>query len=259
MDNAIIAVKKYNPKQLFSVKYLYGKEFPVLNFLVPGLLPSGVNLVVGKPKTGKTNFVTNLALALSYEGEFLGQKVEKANVLLLNLEDGERRLQHRLKTITGDKPAPENFDYVCAASGIDGILLIDKWLAKQEGRSLVIVDTLAKFRGMMKYNQNLYEYDYNSLQLFRELAEKYQATFLVVHHSRKAESEDVLDCVSGSLGLSGAADNVFILKKARGKSDVELHVVGRDLEDQKLALKYNYPPPFGFLKLLPKQHLTIEH
>lgn len=236
--------KANKPKALVnSLKSLWKKIFPEIAFLVPGILPEGgVNLVVGKPKTGKSNLVTNLAVALACKGVFLNQKVEKANVLYLNLEDGERRLKQRLEAIIAEnEQPPDNFDYISGISGIDAIKAIDEWLAQQQGKNLVVIDTLAKFRGIMPRGQNMYEYDYHSLQLLRELAEKYPVTFLVIHHSRKAESEDVLDNVSGSLGLSGACDNVFVLKRARGVADSELHIVGRDLEDKQLALRYSFP------------------
>lgn len=236
--------KPSKPKtEVKSLKSLWNKTFSNIDFLVDGILPEGgVNLVVGKPKTGKSNLVTNLALALAYQGVFLNQQVAKANVLYLNLEDGERRLKQRVEAIIADnEQPPDNFDYISGVTGLDAIQAIDEWLARQQGKNLIVIDTLAKFRGMMPRGQNQYDYDYHSLQLLRELADKYPVTFLVIHHSRKAESEDVLDNVSGSLGLSGACDNIFVLKRARGVADSELHIVGRDLEDKQLALRYSFP------------------
>jgi hypothetical protein len=32
----------------------------------------------------------------------------------------------------------------------------------------------------------------------------------VVHHLRKTEANDIMDMVSGSTGLTGAADNLFL-------------------------------------------------
>jgi hypothetical protein len=226
-----------------SLKSLWNKVFPDLDYLIQGILPAGgVNLVCGSPKTGKTNFCTNLGLSLAYGGVFLGQKVEKTNVLLLNLEDGERRLKQRVATIIAEnEEPPDNFDYISGVTGLNAVTTINHWLEKQIGRSLVIIDTLAKFRGIMKNNQNLYDFDYQSPQLLRELAEKYQVTFLIIHHTRKAESEDVLNTISGSLGLSGACDNIFVLKRARSSANAEFHIVGRDMEDQQLALRYSYP------------------
>ncbi len=229
--------------QIKSIKSLLETEFPETLYLVPGILPAqGVNLIVGKPKTGKSSLVTNLVLALAYKGVFLGQCVEKANVLYLNLEDGERRLKQRIEAIIAEnEQPPDNFDYIAGVTGLDAIKAIDEWLAKQDGQSVVVIDTLAKFRGLMAKGQNMYEFDYHSLQLLRELAEKYQATFLLIHHTNKLVSEDVIDLVSGSLGLSGAADNIFVLKRARGNADAEFHIVGRDMEDQQLALRHSYP------------------
>jgi hypothetical protein len=62
---------------------------------------------------------------------------------------------------------------------------------------------------------------------------------LVVHHTRKMDSEDPLDLVSGSLGLTGAADGVLVLKRARGQADATLHATGRDFEDKEIALRWD--------------------
>lgn len=226
-----------------SLKSLWNKVFPDIDYLVPDILPTGgVCLICGSPKTGKTNLCTNLGLALACGGKFLGQQVAKTNVLLLNLEDGERRLKQRVEAIIAEnEQPPDNFDYISGVTSLNAVVAINQWLEKQTGRSLVIIDTLAKFRGIMKHNQNLYDFDYQSPQLLRELAEKYQVTFLIIHHTNKLVSEDILNTVSGTLGLTGACDNIFILKRARGNADAELHIIGRDMEDKQLALRYSFP------------------
>jgi len=60
-----------------------------------------------------------------------------------------------------------------------------------------------------------------------------------VHHTRKQEAIDHLDLVSGSTGLTGAADGILILKRARGDSDATLTANGRDFPDTELALKFD--------------------
>ena len=49
-----------------------------------------------------------------------------------------------------------------------------------------------------------------------------------------------MDEISGSTGLSGAADGVLLLKRDRGRGDAYLHVDGRDIEEPaELALTWN--------------------
>jgi hypothetical protein len=71
------------------------------------------------------------------------------------------------------------------------------------------------------------------------LARKYGISIVVIHHTRKAGSEDPLDLISGSFGLTGAADGALILNRSRGQVDAVLHSTGRDFEEQELALRWD--------------------
>ena len=52
--------------------------------------------------------------------------------------------------------------------------------------------------------------------------------------------DDALDSVSGTLGIGGAADGALILRRARGESEAELHLIGRDLEDEgQFAVRFD--------------------
>ena len=53
------------------------------------------------------------------------------------------------------------------------------------------------------------------------------------------DADDVFDTVSGSLGLTGAADTILVMK--RQASAVTLHVRGRDIEDAEKALQFDKP------------------
>ena len=71
---------------------------------------------------------------------------------------------------------------------------------------------------------------------------QFQKTFagiVIVHHDRKMDADDVFDTVSGSLGLTGAADTILVMK--RQASAVTLHVRGRDIEDAEKALQFDKP------------------
>jgi RecA-family ATPase len=66
------------------------------------LLPDGLALFVGSPKQKKSLTSIHVALALCYGGRVFGSlQVEKADVLIMALEDNERRLKVRLGDITG--------------------------------------------------------------------------------------------------------------------------------------------------------------
>jgi hypothetical protein len=71
---------------------------------------------------------------------------------------------------------------------------------------------------------------------------------VLVHHVRKAGSEDFLTEVSGTNGIAGAADATLVLKRARGQADGILHVTGRDVDEAEYALSFQ--PASGAWHLL---------
>jgi hypothetical protein len=58
---------------------------------------------------------------------------------------------------------------------------------------------------------------------------------LILHHTRKMESED--PSVSGTLGITGCVDTVAVL--ARTGKGTTLYVRGRDVEEQEKAIVFN--------------------
>jgi RecA-family ATPase len=100
----------------------------------------------------------------------------------------------------------------------------------------VIVDTLAQFRKIAT-GKDVYLEDSVAISGLQKLASKYNLTIIVVHHDRKSAADDVFDTVSGSLGLTGAADTIAIMKRQGGA--VTLHVRGRDVEEAEKALQFD--------------------
>jgi len=74
--------------------WLDAQDFPPLSWVVPDLIPEGMSMLVGGPKIGKSFLSLSIALAVASGGRALGSvDVGKPRpVLLLALEDGERRL-----------------------------------------------------------------------------------------------------------------------------------------------------------------------
>ena len=50
--------------------------------------------------------------------------------------------------------------------------------------------------------------DYEIVTKLKSFSDKYGVCLLVVHHTRKLESEDSFDMISGTNGLLGAADDI---------------------------------------------------
>lgn len=72
------------------------------------------------------------------------------------------------------------------------------------------------------------------------VAAEHGVGILLVHPLRETESEDPLDMITGSVGLTGGVDGALVLNRKRGRADAFLHVDGRDIENPtELALKFD--------------------
>ena len=96
---------------------------------------------------------------------------------------------------------------------------------------------------MKQPREEQYQYDYRLLGALQELATRYSIAIVVVHHVRKTDAEDVLDTISGTTGIAGAADTVMVL----GKTDrgVRMYLRGRDAEEQDKLLESILRPRYG--------------
>lgn len=231
----------YRPP-IISAADLLAKTFPEPKYAVEGLLPEGLTVLVGQPKIGKSWFVLGVAVAVASGGCTLGTiPVSQGDSLYLALEDGERRLQQRLSGVLNGGSIPERLSVATQWRQIDdgGLDDIEGWLKDHPQARIVIIDTLQRVRPSESSGRRLYANDYDAIAPLGDLAKRYGVAVVVVHHTRKQDSEDPVDLVSGSTGLTGAADGVCILRRSRGETDAELFATGRDFPETSLALKWD--------------------
>lgn len=206
--------------------------------LVDGLLYRGTYLFVGAPKLGKSFLMTQLAYHISTGTPLWNYPVRKGTVLYLALEDDYRRLQERSYRMFGTAENESLFFSVSAGqlgSGLDEQLT--HFLREHPGTSLIIIDTLQKVREVGGDNYS-YANDYQIITRLKALADSYGICLLLVHHTRKQQSDDKFDMISGTNGLLGAADGAFLLQKERRADNAAtLDISGRDQQDQRLYLK----------------------
>ncbi len=86
----------------------------------------------------------------------------------------------------------------------------------------------------------MYAGDYDDVSALKNISDKYGIAVVVVHHVRKLKDvSDPFNEVSGSTGITGAADTNFVLKRSRANETGTLIATGRDIEYQELTLKFN--------------------
>jgi hypothetical protein len=215
--------------------------FPEPRWAVPGLIAEGVTLIAGPPKVGKSWLGLNLSCAVAQGGKALGRiDVAAGDVLYLALEDNGRRVQSRLQVVMGDEPWPErlSIETSCEALSEGGTERVEAWLDSHPDARLVVVDVLTRIRDRKRDRSSAYIADYDAVAEIKAIADRRSVAFVVVHHDRKAASEDFVDAVSGTHGLAGAADAVMVLARSRGSAEATLKVTGRDIEEAEYALDF---------------------
>src|SRR5712692_7269943 len=123
-----MAATLIRPKILNAVD-LMALELPEPRWAVTGLLPEGLNIFAGRPKTGKSWLMLGTAIAVASGGRALGQvKVAQGDVLYLALEDSPRRLQERIGMLLGGAPPPALLDLSREwPRGDAGVAEIEAW------------------------------------------------------------------------------------------------------------------------------------
>ena len=212
-------------------------EFPPILWLVDGLLTTGLTVLAGAPKLGKSWLVLAIAYAVSIGGAVLSKiKVPQHRVLYLALEDNARRLQSRLLKI-GAKASDHLHICLEWKRGAEGVADLRRWLEKYPDTKLIVIDTWGRFSRVSDGN------DYNQVTdaaaELKSIADEYDISILMVHHTRKQMVDDWMDGIMGSTGLAAAADSAMVLKRGRGKREAVLSVTGRDINEAEYVLAFD--------------------
>lgn len=253
-QRALVAVP-----QIISARQLDGIDFPELMFAIPRLIPEGLTIIAGKPKSGKSWFALQAAYSVALGKNLLDRtKIERGHALVLGLEDGQRRLQSRIRRLNASdvfvklvreegkllirgnlgEDIPDGLDLAVSwpRIGSGGIEELEKYLDEHPDVRLVVIDTIKRFTNK-KGKGTTYDEDYQSIQPLQELATRRKVAILGFHHVGKALADDPLDMVSGTFGLTGGADSILVMQREEG-DDFRLSVQGRDIAEQELAIRF---------------------
>jgi hypothetical protein len=232
-------------KGIFTGEQLQAMEFPPVSFLVESIIPDqGVTLICAKPKFGKSWFAYDLCIGCTTDRFILGSiKPTQGDVLYLALEDSKRRLQRRMaKLLPADTPWPSKLTLKTEWRRLDegGLDDIRAWYSdvKNNGGKpiAVVIDVLEKVRKVAG-SKKIYTADYEAITGLTQLAANLGIAIIVLHHTRKMVSDDLMETVSGSFGITGAADTLLVMaNKAAGRV---LDVRGRDVEANEFAIEFS--------------------
>jgi len=223
-----------------SMIELYDTVYPPRTPIVDGFLYGGTYLFVGAPKVGKSFFMAQLAYHVALGLPLWDYPVHQSTALYLALEDTKERLQKRLSRMFGVEGSDKLHFATQAETLNEGLVhQLEGFMQANPDVRLIIIDTLQKIRaaGGDRFS---YSNDYEIVTKLKAFSDKYGICLLVVHHTRKLESEDSFDMISGTNGLLGAADGAFIMqKKKRTDNTAIMNIVGRDQQDQELTVDFD--------------------
>lgn len=228
-----------------------------LRWVLPGVIPEGLTLLVGAPKVGKSWWNLNLMAALGTGRPTdvfgWGQEMEPSPSLYLALEDPMRRIHDRMHKVVrnlGFKPEKAGDVWLTLDPLADGGRdEIERWLEAHPDCRAVMVDVLAKVRGSGE-GQTMYQADYEAIGALKDIADAYGIGVIVTHHDRKKTDDDFVNQVSGTKGITGAADTILYLIRERGKSEGRMKAESRDVEG--CTYKMAFVGEFGRWQILER-------
>lgn len=232
---------------------LLGLNFLPVQWAIRGIIPEGVSILSGDPKIGKSWLLYQACVAIATGAHLWpGREPEtQGDVLMLALEDNDRRLKRRLEKLLPRfaRMKGTRFEYPDVAllhyetewpRAEAGVARIATWLRSHPNCRLVVIDTVSAFRDPDPGRKSAYATDYAVGEMLKPLAKEFSCAIVLVMHNRKATSDDPLQMVSGTQGMTGGVDNVLVMKRERGQMDAALYVDGRDIEEQQeLALTFS--------------------
>ena len=215
---------------------LMDARLPQRNFCVETLLPEGISMLGGAPKVGKSWMVLLLALQVAKGEPLWNLPTKQGTVLYLALEDSQSRLQDRVNRLTGEAPASIHFATTAGTIGDELCMQISKFKLENPDTALVIIDTFQIVRN--NRIETSYANDYEEVRELKALADDLKISLLLVHHLRKQGDSYPLNKLSGTTGISGAMDAVFILDRSKRNANcATLFCTGRDIESREIEIQ----------------------
>ena len=175
----------------------------------------GINIIAGRPKLGKTTLERQKLAAAATASEYLDSKFPVAiKSAFLSLEEGELLCRMKFKLAGFHDTATTSIQLFFEwPRGDSGVILLDRYLTANPDVRLVCIDSLTRFRIIPDARVPAFMADYEAVNALHDMSKKHPGVCIdIVHHTRKAKSDDPIDDVSGTYGLTAAADSVTVLR-----------------------------------------------
>jgi hypothetical protein len=220
---------------------LQQKDVPPIEYIVDDLMTTGCYLLAGAPKSRKSFLALHLALNIAQGSKVFErfEVVQQVGVLYLDLEMSENSVHRRVANMMHGKTWPSSLyfgfgdDWPWRGSEAGGHL--ELWLDAHMDVRVVIIDVLAQWKEAVDPRTPVYTADYDALKKIQRLATKRNISIVVVHHTNKTKmikGDNPFDKISGSTGIQGAVDAMWLLTKdPDNQYNTLLQMVDRNIHD----------------------------
>ncbi|MFI3238942.1 MAG: AAA family ATPase [Lachnospiraceae bacterium] len=233
--------KTIPPLEIINANTLLSTDYPPLQFAIDKLLPQGIFILAGSGKIGKSWLSLDMCVAVANGGKLWDFNATMGQCLYMALEDTHPRLKERLERIQDENIDLERLNLTVTSLGItDGLVeQIKAFISANPTTRLIVIDTLERIRNG-EQDKSMYSCDYRDINKLREALEGNNVTLLLVHHTRKMYDPDPLNTLSGSTGLVGAVDGVWVLEKEkRTEGKGKLTIANRDTEGYCFKVEFS--------------------
>ena len=223
----------------YTVAKLSKMQIEPVKWFIPDFLPTGLTILAGPPKIGKSFFCWNMALAIACGGvAFSSIDLDRPyNVTYLSLEDPPALLKDRLELISPDiKPTNLHIIHDLHSKKLDavGLKMIESHL-DETASELLIVDTWKHVAPRIESKGTSYDVDYEALIPIHQFAHRRNMGIVLVTHTRKAvDMDNVFNQIQGSVGMQASCDTLMMISHDSGAKT--LHLSGRRIQSSQYAL-----------------------
>ena len=208
------------------------------DMLIDKIMGGGLGILCAAPKTGKSWLAMDISVHVATGQPLWGYAVKRGAVLHLPLEDTENRITQRMWKMADEVDGEIHF---ATRAEVLSTGLLEQLQAFHDGHpdlALVVIDTLQMVRSVSR--DYSYSAEYRDISELKQFADANAITLLVVHHTRKmVDANDVMNNVSGTNALTGAADFTWMLaKRSRCSKSATLTITGRDVEQREIELQF---------------------
>jgi KaiC/GvpD/RAD55 family RecA-like ATPase len=229
-----------DPLTVYDFNWILENEPPPRSWIVPDLIANkGLTVLLGGSKIGKSWLSLQMAYAVAAGTYALGKiPVEQRNVLYVDLEESWELVHDRAMSLQLQKLGGEGRLSICTSYPSNNVKALQSYLYQHSETKFVIIDTMQKF--LRIENLNDYAEVVGKLSPVKDLADNYEVSILMLHHTRKGNGADNwTDDGLGSQAIVGTADNIIKLGRKRGEGRGEINITGRSCLEKNYIVTFD--------------------